>query len=195
MKKLPRAAIKSLIYVIALLPLLQLVLGVRSDSLGPHPGEAIMEQLGLAALWLLIATLACSPLRRLTGSAEPLRFRRLLGLFCFFYACLHLLAFSILIVGFDWQQLLQEFSERGYIVAGLAAILCMLPLALTSTRGWQRRLGARWKTLHQLVYLAAIFVLVHLWWQVRSDYGEALLYTVLLGGLLLSRAATRLIHR
>lgn len=186
-----RTALKSALWLLALLPLLLLALDARQGALGPDPGEEIVHQLGLVALWMLAATLAVSPLRRLTGGVEWLRYRRLLGLFCFFYACLHLAAFALFIVGLDVTRLVQEFYQRNYIVAGLAAVLCLLPLAITSTRGWQRRLGVRWRKLHKLVYVAALLVLVHLWWQVRSDYGEALLYTFLLGGLLAFRALRR----
>ncbi|MBT8151280.1 MAG: ferric reductase-like transmembrane domain-containing protein [Gammaproteobacteria bacterium] len=182
-----RIAAKAAIWLVALLPLPLLTLSVLRGALEPDPGEAIVHQLGLCALWLLAASLACTPLRQLSGSVEWLRLRRLLGLFSFFYACLHLLAFALFIVGFNWQQLLTELSERAYIVAGLAAVICLLPLAITSTRSWQRRLGRRWKVLHRLVYVAALLVMVHMWWQVRSDYGEALFYSALLGGLLLVR--------
>ncbi|MGB5324381.1 MAG: protein-methionine-sulfoxide reductase heme-binding subunit MsrQ [Pseudomonadales bacterium] len=192
MSKKRRVAIKSVLWTIATLPLLLLWYAATQGKLGPDPGEEIVHQLGLCALWLLIATLSITPLRKLTRNAEWLRYRRLLGLFCFFYACLHLLAFALFIVGLNLEQLAIEFSERNYIVAGLAAILCLLPLAVTSTQGWQKKLGMRWKRLHQLVYLAAVLVLVHLWWQVRSDYGEAFLYTALLGGLLFIRV---LLHK
>ncbi|MDX1634659.1 MAG: protein-methionine-sulfoxide reductase heme-binding subunit MsrQ [Marinobacter sp.] len=171
-----------LIAGLALVPLGLLVRGVLQGALGPDPGEVVTESLGLAAFQLLLATLAMTPLRRITGWPGWLRVRRQLGLFCFFYASLHLLAFLQFVVG--WQDLTASFTKRPYILAGLVAFIILLPLALTSTRGMMRRLGKRWKRLHSGVYLAAVAAWVHFLWQARGDIGEMLAYGVILAVLL-----------
>lgn len=171
-----------LVAALALLPLVLLATDISQSALGPDPGEVVTERLGLTAFQLLLITLAMTPLKRLTGWAGWLRVRRQLGLFCFFYACLHVLAFLQFVIG--WQDLLASFTKRPYILAGLLAFLVLLPLALTSTRGMIRRLGKRWKLLHRGIYLAAIAAWVHFLWQARSDIGEMLAYGLVLALLL-----------
>lgn len=175
-------AFRILAAVLALLPLVLLLTDLLQSALGPDPGEVVTERLGLAAFQLLLITLAMTPLKRLTGWPGWVRMRRQLGLFCFFYACLHLLAFLQFVVG--WQDLWPSFTRRPYIVAGLLAFLILLPLAVTSTQGMMRRLGKRWKPLHRGVYVAALAAWVHFLWQARSDIGEMLAYGLLLGALL-----------
>ncbi len=173
---------RMLVAALALLPLVLLVADISRSALGPDPGEVVTERLGLTAFQLLLVTLAMTPLKRLTGWSGWLRVRRQLGLFCFFYACLHLLAFLQFIIG--WQDILASFTKRPYILAGLLAFLILLPLALTSTRGMVRRLGKRWKLLHRGIYPAAIAAWVHFLWQARSDVGEMLAYGLVLALLL-----------
>ncbi|MBW4936384.1 protein-methionine-sulfoxide reductase heme-binding subunit MsrQ [Marinobacter sp. F4206] len=172
--------------VLASAPLVVLIWTLLDGGLGPDPGQAITESLGLAAFQLLLATLCMTPLSRWSGWSGWLRIRRMLGLFAFFYASLHVLAFLQFIVG--WFDLWATFTKRPYIMAGAVAFLCLVPLAVTSTRGMVRRLGgARWKRLHRLIYLAVVVAWVHFVWQARSDIGEMVYYAVIVIWLLALR--------
>lgn len=151
---------------------------------GANPVEEVLHSMGKTGLNLLWITLAVTPLRRLTKQNWLLRLRRMLGLFSFFYLVLHVLAYAVLDRRLDLPSLFVDVTERPYITVGMLSILLLLPLAITSTRGWQRRLGRRWTKLHRLIYPAAILGVVHFWWQVRADIREPLLYVVLLGALL-----------
>lgn len=155
--------------------------------LGPDPGKVLLERLGQGALCLLLLTLALSPLRCLSGWPGWLRLRRQLGLWCFAYACLHLLAWLAFLLGFDPGALGTELAERPYILVGFAAWALLLPLALTSNRTSMRRLGAGWQRLHRLVYLALVLALLHFLWVVRSDLGEWLVYAAVAALLLALR--------
>ncbi len=185
-------ATKLVVFIGCLLPFGLLVHGAFSAGLGPDPAETLMHVTGEWALRFLLVTLAVSPLRKLLRWQWPMRFRRMLGLFAFFYACVHLAAFGQFFVGWTWGRALEEVVERPYITVGALAWLLLLPLALTSTRGMQRRLGRNWRRIHRLVYPALVLACVHLLWQVRSDYGEALVYCLLAGGLLLFRLWPRI---
>lgn len=143
-----------------------------------------MHVTGEWSLRMLVLTLLVSPLRRLSGWQAVLKFRRMLGLYAFFYSCVHLVSFCQFYVGWEPVQLVEELIERPYIAAGFAAWLLMLPLALTSTRGMQRRLRRNWQRLHRAVYAAGLLACVHLFWQSRSDIGEALLYLLIVCALL-----------
>lgn len=180
------AASKLLLFSAALLPLAFIVKDVFAGSIGPDPAQAITERLGLAAFQLLLLTLAITPLRRFTGWSGWLRFRRMLGLFVFFYAALHILAFLQLLVG--WEDLWVAFTRRPYIIMGATAFLLMVPLAATSTRAMMKRVGRSWKPLHRLIYLAAVLVWVHFLWQARSDITEMMVYGLILFLLLAVRA-------
>ena len=142
-----------------------------SGGLGPDPGQYVVEQLGHDAIRLLLLTLALSSAARLARRPAWLRYRRMLGLFCFFYASCHVLAFSAFILAWDWRQFGAELIERPYISMGMLAFACLLPLALTSNGRAMRALGRRWRLLHRLVYPALALVLVHVAWQLRSDLG------------------------
>ncbi|MFO8142120.1 MAG: protein-methionine-sulfoxide reductase heme-binding subunit MsrQ, partial [Marinobacter sp.] len=170
---------KPLVFIAALVPLAVLVKEVVSGGIGPDPGQAITERLGLTAFQLLLLTLSITPLKKLTGWNGWLRYRRMLGLFVLFYASLHILAFLQLLLG--WRDLWATFTERPYIIAGASAFLLMLPLAVTSTKAMMKRVGRGWKPLHRLIYLAAVLVWVHFLWQARSDITEMVVY----GGILL----------
>ena len=172
------------VFVLCLLPFAWLVYAAATGGLGPDPADAVMHITGEWALRILALTLLVSPLRAWTGWAPLLRLRRMLGLFAFFYACVHLLAFLQLFIGWQTSALVEELAERPYITVGFGAWLLMLPLALTSTRGWQRRLRRNWVRLHRLVYASAVLACLHLLWQARSDIGEALLYGVIFAVLL-----------
>jgi sulfoxide reductase heme-binding subunit YedZ len=185
-------AAKAAAHALALLPLALLVQGVRGDSLGADPVAAITHATGEWALRLLLLGLALTPLRRLLGQAWPLRFRRLVGLYAFFYACLHLATYLVLDLGAYWQQVFADIVKRPYITVGFAAWLLLLPLALTSTRWAMRRLGRRWGLLHRAVYAAAALAVLHFLWLVKSDLREPGVYAAILALLLGLRLYWRL---
>jgi sulfoxide reductase heme-binding subunit YedZ len=172
------------VFIACLLPFAWLSYAVVANTLGPDPAEAIMHITGEWSLRILALTLLISPLRQWTGWAHWLKLRRMLGLYAFFYACVHLMSFLQFFVGWTPAGVWEELAERPYITMGFAAWLLMLPLAITSTRGMQRRLRRRWQQLHRLVYPVAVFACLHLLWQARSDIGEALVYIMLFALLL-----------
>ncbi len=178
-------AFKTVVFLLATVPLLALARKMYLGQLGPDPGQYVTESLGMAAFQLLLATLLMTPLARWTSWSGWIRVRRILGLYTFFYACLHVLAFLQFILG--WGDLLVTFTKRPYIVAGFIAFVLMVPLALTSTSAMMRRLGRRWKPLHRLIYLCLLAAWVHFLWQARSDVGEMVLYGVLAATLILVR--------
>lgn len=175
-------AFKVFLALLACLPLVFLVADIVYNRLGPDPGQEVTAALGLAAFQLLLATLCMTPLKNFTGWPGWIRVRRMLGLFSFFYAVLHVAAFLQFILG--WQDLWATFTKRPYIVAGMVAFVTMIPLAVTSTKAMMKRLGPRWKTLHRGVYLAVVAAWVHFIWQARSDITEMLAYGVLVVFLL-----------
>jgi sulfoxide reductase heme-binding subunit YedZ len=175
---------KPLVFCLGLVPLWLLFYGAVSNQLGPDPAESLMHATGEWAMRLLILTLSISPLRLWTGKTELLRLRRMLGLYTFFYACLHLFLFLHFYLGWLPAVLWEELRERPYITVGFTAWLIMLPLALTSTAAMQRRLRRNWQRLHRGIYPVAVLVSLHMLWQARSDLGEALLYTTIFAALL-----------
>jgi len=158
-------------------------------SFGPHPVQEILHGMGKTGLNLLLITLAITPARKLTKQNWLIRLRRMLGLFAFFYLVLHLLAYAALDLRLDFATLGTDIVERPYITVGMLAIVLLIPLAVTSTRGWQRRLGRNWTRLHRLVYVCAVLGVIHFWWQVKADIREPLLYALMLAALLGYRAA------
>ena len=191
-------AAKAAVHALVLLPLAllgwkawQVGSGSDIDALGADPVAAIEHELGLWALRLLLVTLAVTPLRQMLGQPALLRFRRMLGLWAFTYASLHFTAYLVLDLRGWWAQVLVEIVERPYITVGFAAWLLLLPLAVTSTRGWMRRLGRDWGRLHRLVYAIAVLAVLHFWWVVKSDIREPLLYAAILAALLGWRLARR----
>ncbi|QCY10505.1 protein-methionine-sulfoxide reductase heme-binding subunit MsrQ [Pseudomonas sp. MPC6] len=153
------------------------------DVLGPDPGKVLVDRLGLGTLVLLLITLSMTPLQKLTGWAGWIAVRRQLGLWCFAYVVLHLSGYTAFILGFDWSQLGVELRKRPYIIVGALGFFCLLALAVTSNRYSQRRLGARWKKLHRLVYVILGLGLLHMLWIVRADLKEWAIYASV--GLLL----------
>jgi sulfoxide reductase heme-binding subunit YedZ len=139
------------------------------DGFGVNPIAELQLWGGLSTITALLATLAITPLRRLTGWNDLQKARRLVGLFAFFYVCLHFLIWIGLDQTFDWQYIVEDIMERPYILIGFTGFLCLVPLALTSTKGWIRRLGKRWVTLHRLVYVAALFGIIHFFWVTKAD--------------------------
>lgn len=174
----------SCIFVGSLLPLGWISLQAVQQKLGADPAQVIVTFLGIWALRYLWITLAVTPVRRLFGLGWLQRYRRMLGLYALFYATLHLLAVATFILGWRLDLLLRELTERPYIIVGFTAWVLLLPLGITSTQGWQRRLGKRWKTLHWLIYPIALLVLLHFAWLIRAGYLEVLIYTLLLAFLL-----------
>ena len=198
----PLLLAKAAAHALALAPLALLALRfwqvwseVDIDALGPDPVAAIEHELGLWALRLLLLTLAVTPLRQLSGQTVLLRFRRMLGLYAFAYASLHLAAYLALDLRGWWALVFEEIAKRPYITVGFAAWLLLVPLAITSTRGWMRRLGRRWGQLHRLVYAIAALAVLHFWWIVKSDYREPLLYAAILALLLGWRIWKRMTRR
>jgi sulfoxide reductase heme-binding subunit YedZ len=160
------------------------------QDLTANPLEYITHFTGDWAIRLIAVTLAITPLRQILRLPDLIRFRRMIGLFAFFYASLHFLAYLWLDRLFDFQDLAKDIAKRPFITAGFVAFIAMLPLALTSTRGWIRRLGGRrWQQLHRLIYLAGVAAVVHYYWLVKSDIRQPLLYGSIVGILLLYRAA------
>lgn len=159
-----------------------------NNALGADPVAEIEHHTGLWALRLLLLTLAITPLRQLTGQSVLIRFRRMLGLYAFFYACLHLTAYLALDLRGYWTQIFHEIAKRPYITVGFSAWLLLLTLAITSTQGWIRRLKRNWGRLHRAVYAAGVLAVLHFWWLVKSDIREPLLYATILAALLGWRA-------
>lgn len=155
--------------------------------LGPDPGKILVDRLGLGALTFLLVTLGMTPLQRLTGWSGWIVVRRQLGLWCFAYIVLHTTSYMVFILGLDWGQLGVELRKRPYIIVGALGFLGLLALAVTSNRYSQRRLGARWKKLHRLVYVILGLGLLHFLWIVRSDLEEWVIYAAVGAVLLLVR--------
>jgi methionine sulfoxide reductase heme-binding subunit len=155
--------------------------------LSVNPVEDITLTTGIWALRLLLVSLAITPIRRITGWNQVIQYRRMLGLFAFFYASLHLLTYLVLDQGLAFEFILPDIVKRPYITAGMTAFLLMLPLALTSTKGWIRRLGRRWQLLHRLVYVSAIAACLHFIWKVKVVVGEPVYYALILALLLAFR--------
>ncbi|MFL5806773.1 MAG: sulfite oxidase heme-binding subunit YedZ [Roseiflexaceae bacterium] len=157
------------------------------NHLTVNPIEEATFRTGKTALILLVLALACTPANIIFGLKQVLPLRRPLGLYAFFYVCIHLLIFVAVDYGLDWGLIKEAIAEKRYVLVGFTAFLLLLPLAITSTRGWQRRLGKRWKSLHRLVYLAAPLVVIHFLWLVKADIREPLLFGAIVATLLLLR--------
>ncbi|AUX46297.1 sulfite oxidase subunit YedZ [Sorangium cellulosum] len=179
-----------------LIPLAVLAERAATGALGANAIAEALNQLGLLALVLLIASLAATPLKLASGWTFPLRIRKALGLLAFFYACAHFLLYVVLDQGLDVRTLVEDITERPFILAGFVALLLLVPLAATSTARMLKRLGfARWKRLHRLVYVAAVLGVAHFFLRVKQDTTEPLIYAALLALLLGARAAHALATR
>jgi len=178
------AWIKAGLFVLALIPLFRLVwLGIH-DQLTANPIEFVERSTGTWALAILLITLSMTPIRLLTGMAWQIQFRRMMGLFMFFYVCLHFTTYIWLDQSFDWMAIVKDIAKHPYVLLGFSAFVLTIPLAVTSNKVMMQKLGARWKKLHQLVYLIAILGVVHFWWLVKKDIREPLMYALALALLL-----------
>ena len=182
------AWIKAAVFLAALVPLGVIAAAAVWGDLGSNPVETLIHHFGEWALRLLLVTLAVTPVRRLTGWNEAVRLRRMLGLFAFFYAALHLATYAVLDRSLLIEEVLDDLTKRPYVIVGFSAFVLLVPLAATSTNGMVRRLGGRrWRRLHRIVYLAAAGGVVHFWWLVKADVRAPLIYGAILALLLLLR--------
>jgi len=192
----PLPWLKPGVFAGALVPLAAIIVRGAQGGLGANPIDQALNQLGLVALIFLVAALACTPLKTLFGWTWPIRLRRMLGLFAFFYALLHVLTYSGLDQGLAWAAIWKDVTKRKFIFVGFAAFVLLIPLAATSTAGAVKRLGfARWKLLHRLAYVAAALGAIHFFLRVKKDVREPLVYAAVLGALLLIRLAVYLRSR
>src|SRR5438477_6577546 len=179
--------LKLVVWGLCLSPVGLLAWKATHDGLGANPLSEITLSTGHWTLYLLLTTLSISPLRKLTGINWLIRFRRLIGLFAFFYGCLHLLTYICFDKFFDFPEMIRDIGKRPFITVGFLAWTLMLPLALTSTTASIRRLGKRWQTLHRLIYFSATAGVIHFWWLVKKDITRPEKYAVVLALLLLFR--------
>jgi sulfoxide reductase heme-binding subunit YedZ len=183
--------LKVLVFVLCLVPLFLLVWGALTNNLGANPVESITHTTGDWILRFLILTLSLTPLRRLTGWNAATRFRRMFGLFAFFYACLHFAIYCLSIANLNWAEIGTDIAKRPYVTVGFTGFVLMIPLAITSTKKWIGRLGGkRWQVLHRLVYASAIAGVLHYFWLVKLDITFPTRYAVVVGLLLLFRVWT-----
>jgi len=187
-------AAKSVVFVAAMLPLAALVGGALTNSLGANPAEYLIRATGDWTLRFLCLVLAVTPLRVISGAPALARFRRMLGLFVYFYGALHVLSYSGFDFGFDWGDILKDIGKRPFILVGFCAFALLTPLAATSFNRAIRILGAaRWQALHRLVYGVAVLAILHFFWMraAKNRWGEVAVYAAILGALL----AWRVLHR
>lgn len=190
---MPAAVRRVVIFLLSSLPfiwIVQAIIRIQSGEwglLGPEPGKAVVWFTGSWAFNFLLLTLAVTPLTKRAEQRWLMTHRRMLGLFAFFYVTVHLVAYFMFLLEWRWQELAEETVKRPYLLIGALAWLLLVPLAVTSTRGWQRRLARRWKKLHRLVYVIAALAAVHYLLQIRASWYEPGLYAVLTGILLAMR--------
>jgi sulfoxide reductase heme-binding subunit YedZ len=183
-----RFVVKSILWLIALTPVCWLAYAAYTDNLGANPIQALTQETGAWTLRFVAATLAITPLRRVTGWNWLIKFRRMIGLFAFFYGTVHFLTWFWLDQYFDWNSIVKDIVKRPFITVGFTAFVLMIPLALTSTTGWIRRLGGkRWNRLHQLIYITAALGVIHYYWLVKADTQRPIRYGVIVCALLLAR--------
>jgi sulfoxide reductase heme-binding subunit YedZ len=179
---------KAVVFLLCLVPFFELLDRALHNRLGANPVEFLQHATGDWILRFLIFTLAITPLRKLLNQPDLIRFRRMLGLFAFFYACLHFLTYIGPDQSFDFSAMLKDVAKRRYIAVGFTAFVLLIPLAITSTTGWIRRLGGkRWQMLHRAIYVSAVLGVIHYYWLVKSDVRKPLFYGALVAILLLWR--------
>jgi sulfoxide reductase heme-binding subunit YedZ len=192
----PISWLKVAVFFASLGPLARLLWRYRQNDLTANPIEFITHSTGLTALIFLLITLGITPLRRITRQFWLIQLRRMLGLFAFFYACLHLATYVVLDHYFDWDRMIADVYKRPYITAGFTAFVLLVPLAITSTGGWVRRLGGRrWQALHRLIYVSTALAVVHFLWLVKADIREPATYGAVLAALLGYRLVRWLLSR
>jgi len=174
---------KPFLFLACLVPAVLLGWNAYHNNLGANPISEITHVTGDWTLRFVLISLAVTPFRRLTGWNAIIRYRRMLGLFAFFYASLHFMTYIGLDQGFAWEYILPDIAKRPYITVGFLGFVLLIPLALTSTTGWIRRLGKRWTQIHRLIYVTAVAGVVHYWWLVKSDISRPLAYGAVLGVL------------
>jgi sulfoxide reductase heme-binding subunit YedZ len=192
---LRHAVCKPVLFVLCLLPFAGLILGIIQNNLGANPAEFLIRATGDWTLRALCLVLAITPLRVSLGWPELARFRRMLGLFVYFYAFLHLLCYSGFDMGFEWGDIAHDISKRPFILVGFSGFVLLTPLALTSFNAMIRRLGAkRWQLLHKVVYLIAALAVLHFWWMRagKHNFAEVWFYGLILGALLAWRALKKI---
>ena len=195
------ASLKPVLFILLALPLALLGYDIAGEltspgsRLGADPGTAIVLTLGSWSIRMLLLTLAVSTLRRVFNEPRFLRVRRMVGLFAFTYVALHFLAYLTFLAVWDWQTIREDLVDRTYITVGFLGLLALVPLAITSTNGWRRRLGRRWQKLHRLVYPICGLGLLHYFWLTKDGYAEPVLYlavfTALMGERLWRRSSSR----
>ncbi len=186
------AALKAVLFALGLIPFAFYLWRFFGDALGANPIEAITRASGEWTLRFLLITLAVTPLRRVTGWHWLIRLRRMLGLFSFFYACLHATTYFWLDQFFDWQGIAKDILKRPFVTLGFAAFVLLIPLAATSTNAMIKRLGGkRWQALHRSVYAIGVLAILHYWWLVKRDLTAPLIYGLILAALLGARAWQR----
>ncbi len=181
--------LKPLLFLAALIPAASLARRLYNADLGVNPAETLQLETGIWTLRFLIVTIAVTPLRRVTGWNQLIQYRRMLGLFAFVYGVLHFFSYLALDQAFSLDGMLADVAKRPFITAGFVAFVSMVPLAITSTKGWIRRLGRRWQRLHRLVYLAAAAGAVHYLWKVKVIAGSPVYYAAIVAILLAFRIA------
>ncbi|MPZ76588.1 MAG: sulfoxide reductase heme-binding subunit YedZ [Deltaproteobacteria bacterium] len=179
--------LKPAVFLACLIPLGQLGYNAYTGNLTANPIEFITRFTGSWALILLLSSLAVTPLRKICGWNALIKYRRMLGLFAFFYAALHFLTYMVLDHFFDFQAIVKDILKRPYVTAGFTSLVLMIPLAITSTASMIRRLGKRWQQLHRLVYFAAAAAVLHFYWLVKADIRRPVQYGLVLAVLLGSR--------
>ncbi|MBZ5591462.1 MAG: sulfoxide reductase heme-binding subunit YedZ [Acidobacteriia bacterium] len=186
--------LKVAVFALCLVPVLLLVWKAFNGGLGANPIEFITHATGDWTLRFLCITLSITPLRKLLRLPELVRFRRMLGLFGFFYGCLHFLTWLVVDKFFDWNEILKDVVKRPYITAGFTGFVLLIPLAVTSTTGWIRRMGGkRWQMLHRLIYVTACAGVVHYYWLVKSDIRLPVFYGAIVAVLLAYRLVVSLV--
>lgn len=183
-------AVRVLVFLLLLGPFIALVTQIANNSLGPDPAEHLMHVTGEWVIRLMVLVLAATPLAR-NGWPRLARYRRMLGLYVWFYATLHLLVFAQVYIGWSAEVLLEELTERPYVMVGFAAWLILVPLGITSAHAIRRRIGRHWKSLHKLTYAVVVLGWLHLLWLSRSDVGDAVVYGALFAVLFLTRLVER----